>query len=79
VYVVDRDHQRVLKETPADGSYTLGIVVDGDLNEPRGAAVDGSGNIYVADTKNHRVLKETAADGSYTQRTVGTGWSYPWA
>ena len=30
---------------------------DGQVNEPRGIAVDAQGNVYVADTSNHRIQK----------------------
>ncbi|MGI0074135.1 MAG: SBBP repeat-containing protein [Nitrosotalea sp.] len=36
----------------------------GQLNVPRGIAVDGSGNIYVADNRNHRV-EEFDSSGKY--------------
>jgi DNA-binding beta-propeller fold protein YncE len=46
--------------SPATQS-TLG----GDLNVPRGVAVDGSGNVFVADTNNNTV-KEILAGGTVT-------------
>ncbi len=50
--------------TTAAGSRT-GVTATGDggraseaeLNEPRGAAVDGAGNLYIADTNNQRIRR----------------------
>ena len=38
----------------------------GQFNEPRGLAVDGSGNVYVVDSKNNRIQK-LSADGAPLQ------------
>jgi len=42
------------------------------LNQPKGVAVDGSGNIYIADTGNFRVRKIAAGSGIITT-IAGTG------
>jgi uncharacterized protein (TIGR03663 family) len=48
--------------SPGDG--------DGQLNDPRGIAVDSKGNLYVADTGNHRIVV-FGADGK-PLRTIGS-------
>ena len=53
--------------TPGDG----GPALSASLNNPKGAAVDGSGNLYIADTGNHRVRKVTPAGTIST--FAGTG------
>ena len=35
---------------------------DGQFKDPRGIAVDGSGNVYVADYSNNRIQKFAPAD-----------------
>ena len=73
LYIADTGNHAIRKVT-ADGTiYTVagagspGMEGDGGpataalLNEPRGLALDGSGNLYVADSLNHRVRKLTPA------------------
>ncbi len=43
----------------------------GQMNEPAGVAVDGTGNIWVADTGNSRI-QEISSEGT-SPRTIGTG------
>lgn len=69
VYVADMRNNRIRKITP-DGTVTTlagsGVkgFADGNgksasFNEPRGVAVDRSGNVYIADRDNHRIRKIT--------------------
>lgn len=44
----------------------------GEFNEPRGLAVDASGNVYVVDSKNHRVQK-LSPEGAWVQSWGGEG------
>ena len=71
LYVSDTYNHKIRKITPAGvvttfaGSGSLGSV-DGAgatarFGQPRGLAVDGSGNIYVSDTYNHMIRKITPA------------------
>jgi streptogramin lyase len=88
VYLADYTNKRVLKETPASGSYTESVIADG-LAGPQGVAVDGGGNIYVTDGVDYvagsgdvhnigTVLKLTpSASGKYTQSTLASGLKYP--
>jgi serine/threonine-protein kinase len=55
VYVVDGDHNRVLKL--AAGSDAPTVLPFAGINQPIRVAVDSSGNVYVVDGGNHRVLK----------------------
>ena len=45
-------------------------LASGELDNPRGMAVDGAGNLYIADTNNHRIVV-LGPDGA-TLRTFGT-------
>ena len=76
VYVA-QDHRILKVDVSADpptistlaGGASAGFSGDGmtataaTLNEPRGVAVDSSGNVYIADTRNHRIRKiDVSAD-----------------
>lgn len=70
-YVADRGNHRVIRinrdgqTTIIAGSGGLGAGGDGGpatlatFNEPRGIAIDSTGNIYISDTNNHRIRKVT--------------------
>ena len=47
-----------------------GPAIEGRLNNPRGVALDGEGNLFIADTWNHRIRK---VDSSGTITTF-VGW-----
>jgi sugar lactone lactonase YvrE len=74
---VDSNHSRILKLTPTGATYAQSVLLDSDLNAPRGVAIDGSGNIYIADTYNNRVVKETLSSGDTIERSVGSGFLLP--
>jgi DNA-binding beta-propeller fold protein YncE len=59
VYVADGGNNRVLKfkTDPTSKVTTLSVVPLTGLEDPRGVAVDGQGNLYVVDSGNNRVLK----------------------
>ena len=73
LYIADRLNQRIRKVsatgtiTTVAGTGTAGYGGDGgaaamaQLNDPRGVAVDGAGNVYIADTFNHLIRKVSAA------------------
>ena len=50
-----RDYPTDAVILPPERVFGSGGAADGQLAEPRGLAVDGSGNLYVADTKNSRI------------------------
>ncbi len=60
-----------------DGSYTFwgdgGPATSASLNDPRGVAVDASGNLFIADTQNNRIRK-VSANGIITT-VAGNGTS----
>jgi sugar lactone lactonase YvrE len=49
-----------------------GLSTSGEVNIPKGVAVDSAGNIYIADTGNSRIRKVTASTGDITT-VVGDG------
>jgi sugar lactone lactonase YvrE len=69
VYVADLGSHRIRKITPSGNVTTLagsdsqgysdGQGASASFDRPRGAAVDGGGNVYVADLGNHRIRKIT--------------------
>ena len=66
--------------TTVAGTGTSGFSGDGmaataaQLNEPRGVAIDSSGNIYIADSGNDRVRKvDVSADPPTISTIAGTG------
>src|SRR5947208_3349960 len=48
------------------GAGDGGAATDASLNQPRGVALDASGNLYIADHFNHRIRKVDAATGIIT-------------
>jgi sugar lactone lactonase YvrE len=65
VYVTDTGNQRVLKLSPANGSYTQSTVASG-FGFPWGVAVDFAGNVYVGD-EGGGIYKESLSNGVYSQ------------
>lgn len=80
VYIADTGHNRILKETLANGSYTQSIVKSG-VDNPQAVAVDSQGNLYIAwepASGTVPILKETPqANGSYLSSNIGSGFSAP--
>jgi trimeric autotransporter adhesin len=77
VYISDTYNNRIRKVTAATGNITTiagggsdygegGAATAAELDDPRGVAVDGAGNVYVADYYHHRIRKVTAASGLIT-------------
>ncbi len=77
LYIADAGNHRIRKVDASTGnistvagSGTAGSSGDGAaataarLNSPRGAAVDGSGNLYIADHNNRRIRKVDASTGN---------------
>ena len=85
IYVADSGNSRIRKVTVATGIITTvagtgrsdffgdgGPATSADLNQPRGVALDGAGNLFIADTLNFRIRKVSAATGTITT-VAGTG------
>ncbi|OXM85771.1 S-layer homology domain-containing protein [Paenibacillus rigui] len=74
VYVADSHNHRIQKLTVSSGVWSEwkkngggsgnGL---GEFNDPKGVAVDESGNLYVADSRNHRIQKLTASTGTWSE------------
>jgi sugar lactone lactonase YvrE len=70
VYVADSGNSAIRKITPAGVVTTLaggtsgsadGTGAAASFSDPKGVAVDGSGNVFVADTDNHTIREITPA------------------
>ncbi|MHB8519956.1 MAG: NHL domain-containing protein [Limisphaerales bacterium] len=72
IYVADRGNHTIRKVTPAGVVTTLAGLAGGSgridgtesaarFRNPRGVAVDSTGNVYVADTGNHMIRRVTPA------------------
>ena len=84
LYIVDTGDHRIRKVNSAGvistvaGSGAQGFSGDGgaataaQLNQPRGVALDGAGNLYIADWANHRIRKVDVSSGNIST-VAGTG------
>ncbi len=61
-----------LNAVAAPGDFLFEFGDDYRLTNPRGVAVDGSGNVYVADTSNHRIQVFTAS-GTFLRKWGDNG------
>ena len=85
LYIADRDNHRIRKVDAAGVITTVagsgrfggfggdgGAATAAQLDDPRGVALDGAGNLYIADTDNHRIRKVDAAGVITTVAGNGT-------
>src|SRR5438552_723994 len=79
LYIADQFNHRIRKvdggagiitTVAGNGSYAFagdgGAATGASLNQPRGVALDASGNLYIADQSNLRIRKVDAASGIIT-------------
>jgi sugar lactone lactonase YvrE len=66
-----------VKEILASGGYVAVKTLGSDFGNPRGVAIDGSGNVFVADTANQAVYEILADSGYVTVKSLGSGFSNP--
>ncbi|GAA3403214.1 fibronectin type III domain-containing protein [Paenibacillus hodogayensis] len=73
IYIADSGNNRIQKWTAATGLWSewgagggQSGTEAGQFNNPKGIAVDSSGNIYVADSSSNRIQKWTVATGNWT-------------
>ncbi|WP_088830362.1 fibronectin type III domain-containing protein [Paenibacillus tyrfis] len=80
IYVADAGNHRIQKLTIATGVWSewkrsaggAGSAL-GEFNNPKGVAVDGSGNVYVADSNNERVQKLDILSNSWSEWVYSGG------
>ncbi len=87
IYIADEENHRIRKvdasgiiTTFAGNSYGYsgdgGLATLAELDNPKGVAVDNTGNIYIADSENHRIRKVDAEviqiSGTPTISDIGT-------
>jgi len=89
LYIADTENHRIRKVTPGGTISTIagtgtagyagddGAATSAQLNNPKGMAVDSSGNLYIADTDNQRIRKVTPAGMISTVAGTGTAGNYP--
>jgi streptogramin lyase len=71
LYIADSSHQRVVKETPSNGTYTQSTIASTSPATPSHIAVDGAGCVYIH-TSSEQIWKETPSGSGYAQSTVAT-------
>ena len=80
MYIADTYNDRIRRVNPSGNIFTVmsnfggdgGAATAAQLNNPRGIAVDGSGNLYIADTWNNRIRKVDTAGVITTVAGSGT-------
>jgi trimeric autotransporter adhesin len=84
LFIADTNNHRIRKVTAATGVITTvagngtagyngdGLATGASLHNPRGVAVDGSGNVYISDQLNQRIRKVDPGTGIIST-VAGTG------